>query len=85
MKRPHRVALILGMAALAATSLEAAEIDHPTDETTNSVRVMNNYVAQVRVYAEDSQGRLHKGGPRGVSSTRETGILTGFGDRSGRF
>ena len=60
MKGPYRVALMLGLAALAATSLEAAEIDHPTDEITNGVRVINNYRGLVRVYAEDSQGRLHK-------------------------
>ena len=59
MKGPYRVALMLGLAAFAATLLEAAEIDHPTDEITKSVRVINNYLAQVRVYAEDSQGRLH--------------------------
>ncbi len=59
MKRMNRVALLLGLALVAATSLEAAEIDHPTDEITNSVLVINNYVALVRVYAEDSQGRRH--------------------------
>ena len=59
MRGPYRVALMLGLAALAATSLEAAEIEYPTDEITNSVLVINNYLGQVRVYAEDSQGRLH--------------------------
>ena len=57
MKAPYRVALILGLAAFAATSLEAAEIDHVTDESTNSVRVVNNYLVHVQVYVEDSTGR----------------------------
>ena len=60
MKGPRRMALMLGLAALAATSLEAAEIDHPNDEIANSVRIVNNYGGVVRVYAEDSQGRLYK-------------------------
>ena len=60
MKGPYRVALMLGLAALAATSLEATEIDQPTDDITSSVRVVNNYGGLVRVYVEDSQGRLHK-------------------------
>ena len=59
MKGPYRVALILGLAAFAATSLQAAEIDNVTDEITNSVRVVNNYLAHVQDYVEDSEGRLH--------------------------
>ena len=59
MKGPYRVALMLGLAVFAATSLRAAEIDHPTDEITNSVHVVNNSLSLVRVYAEDSTGRLH--------------------------
>ena len=59
MKASYSMALMLGLAALDATSLEAAEIANPTDEITNSVRVVNSYLTLVRVYAEDAQGRLH--------------------------
>ena len=79
-----RVALMLGLAAFAATSLEAAEIDHPTDEITNSVRVVNNYLAQVRVYVEDSQGRLHTLGRVSRGELKEFEIPAEIGRESFR-
>ena len=71
MRGPYRVALITGLVALAATSLEAAEIDHPTDEITNSVRVVNNSLSRVQVYAEDSKGRLHMLGHVALGELKE--------------
>lgn len=63
MKATYRVALMLGLAVFSATSVEAAEMDPPTDATIDVIRVVNNYGALVRVYAQDSEGRLHKLGP----------------------
>lgn len=60
MKAARSMALILSLAAFGATSLEAAEVTGPNDEINNGVRVVNNYRAMVRVYAEDADGKLHK-------------------------
>ena len=60
MKGLYRAALVFGLVAFATTSLEAAVTDTPADEP---VRVVNNYGEMVRVYAEDSEGRLHHLGP----------------------
>lgn len=57
MNRTHRVALLLGLATLGGTSLEAAVTDGPPF---SGIHVMNNYRAMVRVYAEDAEGRLHR-------------------------
>ena len=60
MKAMHRVALTLGLVAISAGSIEAAETYGPVDEITNEIYVMNNYLAPVRVYAEDASGKLHR-------------------------
>ena len=59
MKGTYRVALMLSMAAFSAASVEAAELNGPNDDATYEVRVVNNFVSSVRVYAQDSEGRLH--------------------------
>jgi hypothetical protein len=59
MKRWNRVALIMGLTALSAVSLEAAETMGPGDELATAVYVVNNYQSDVRVFAEDSAGKLH--------------------------
>jgi hypothetical protein len=72
MKTLIRMALMASLAAFGATSAEAADVTGPGDELTRSdeltrnndvtpaVRVVNNYGDMVRVYAEDSQGHMHK-------------------------
>lgn len=60
MKGLHRVALVMGLVAISAVSIEAAELQGPDDVITTEVYVVNNYLTDVRVFAEDAQGRLHK-------------------------
>ena len=59
MKRTYRVALMLGMAVLGATSVSAAVVTGPDDANTHEIRVVNNYQLPVMVYAQDADGRLH--------------------------
>jgi len=60
MKAAYRMALVLSLAALGATSVEAAPITGPDDEALTGVRVVNNYSDVIRVYAEDATGHLHR-------------------------
>ena len=60
MKAAYRMALVLSLAAMGATSVEAAPITGPDDEAPQAVRVVNNYGDMIRVYAEDAEGHLHK-------------------------
>ena len=62
MRRMYRVALALGFVAANAVSVEAAQTYGTTDEidTDIEVRVMNNHLVPVRVYAEDSEGKLYR-------------------------
>jgi hypothetical protein len=66
MKTLIRMALMTSLAALGATSAEAADVTGPGGElalgtdVTPAVRVVNNYGEMVRVYAEDSEGHMHK-------------------------
>ncbi len=59
MKGMYRVALMLGLVAASAVGVEAAEYQG-SDEITTEIYVMNNHLADVRVFAEDADGRLHK-------------------------
>jgi hypothetical protein len=59
MKGMYRVALMMGLVASSAASVEAAVIDG-TPDATHEIRVVNNYVSPVRVYVQDAQGRLHQ-------------------------
>jgi hypothetical protein len=62
MKGMYRVALMLGLVAATAGSVEAGEIQGPGDEITTEIYVVNNHLADVRVFAEDSEGRLYNMG-----------------------
>lgn len=59
MKGLQRVALMMGLVAMSAVSIEAAEIQGP-DEITTQIYVVNNYLTDVRVFAEDANGKLYK-------------------------
>ena len=62
MKGMYRVALMLGLVAATAVSVEAAEIQGPGDEITTEIFVVNNHLTDVRVFAEDSEGHLYSMG-----------------------
>ena len=59
MKVTYRVALMLGLVAFSAASVEAAEIDAPSNDGARVVNIVNNFLSPVRVYAEDAKGRMH--------------------------
>jgi len=59
MKRMLRVALMVGLVAVPAGSVEAAVDYDPGDVFSNEVHVVNNSMGVVRVYAEDAFGRMH--------------------------
>ncbi len=56
----YGAALMLGLLAHSAVSVEAAELRSAGDEVTTPIAVVNDYTTQVRVYVEDSEGRLHR-------------------------
>ena len=56
----YGAALMLGLLAFSAVSVEAAELSGPGDEVSNEIIVVNDYTSLVRVYVEDSEGRLHQ-------------------------
>lgn len=56
MKGMTRVALMLALAAATAGPVDAAEPDTRND---TEIYVVNNHLADVRVFAEDAEGRLH--------------------------
>lgn len=60
MKGMYRVALMLGLVAFSAVSVDAAELTETDDPTAHEIRVVNNYQTTVRVYAEDAEGKLHQ-------------------------
>lgn len=60
MKGMKRVALMLALALVGTTTgLQAATVDGK-DGGTHEIRVVNNYQAPVRVYAQDADGKLHQ-------------------------
>ena len=59
MKGMFRVAMMLGLVAASAVHVEAAEYEGFKDEITTEIYVMNNHLADVRVFAEDVDGRQH--------------------------
>ena len=59
MKGMYRVALMLGLVAVSAVNVEAAEYQGSDDEITTEIYVMNNHLSDVRVFAEDAEGKLH--------------------------
>ena len=60
MNRKFGTTVMLGLVALSAVSVEAAEPRDPGDEASNSIVVVNDYVTPVHVYVEDSEGFLHR-------------------------
>jgi hypothetical protein len=56
MKGMTRVALMMALAAAAAAPVQATETD---DRNDTEIYVVNNYLADVRVYVEDAKGKLH--------------------------
>lgn len=59
MKGMIRVALMAGLVAVSATSVQAVEVRDDDDRYETAVYVVNNHRTDVRVYAEDAEGRLH--------------------------
>lgn len=59
MKGMYRVALMMGLVAVSAVSVEAAELQGPDAEITTEIYVVNNHLSDVRVFAEDAEGKLH--------------------------
>ena len=57
MKGMNRVALVLGLVACSAVSVEAGELSGPGDEVSSEIVVANDYRTHVLVYVEDSEGR----------------------------
>lgn len=55
----NRVALMLGLVVASAANVQAAEYQGSVDEIRTEIYVMNNHLSDVRVYAEDAEGRLH--------------------------
>ena len=70
MKGMTRVALMLALAAVTAAPATAAE---PEARNDTEIYVVNNHLADVRVFAEDAEGRLHSLGrvARGQLRTME--------------
>ena len=70
MKGMTRVALMLALAAVTAAPATAVE---PEARNDTEIYVVNNHLADVRVFAEDSEGRLHSLGrvARGQLRTME--------------
>ena len=58
-KSIYRAALMLGLTAFSATSLEGADVDPRTDDEARQVNVAHNCASPVRVFALDANGRLH--------------------------
>ncbi len=59
MKRIYGAAIMMGLVALSAASVEAAQLRGPRDDVRNEIIVVNDYVTPVRVFVEDSDGSLH--------------------------
>lgn len=59
MKWMMRVALMVGLVAVSAASVQAVEVRSDDDRYDTAVYVVNNHLTDVRVYAEDANGRLH--------------------------
>jgi hypothetical protein len=67
MKGMSRVALMLGLVAVSAGSIQAAEVRDADDRIDTDIYVVNNHLTDVRVFAEGADGQLYKLGrvPRG--------------------
>jgi len=54
------MALLMGLVAMPAAPLDAAQARTTADEAETEVFVINNHLVDVRVFAEDADGKLHK-------------------------
>ena len=59
MKGMTRVALMMALVAATAAPISASETSEPEVRKDTEIYVMNNHLSDVRVYAEDAEGRLH--------------------------
>ena len=73
MKRMSGVAMLLGLIAMSATSVEAADLNGPGDEAGSRIVVVNHSTTPVRVFLQDAEGGLHPLGSveRGEAKTLE--------------
>jgi hypothetical protein len=55
-----RVFLTAAMIAMSATVAQAADTAGPADDQGPEIYVVNNHLVDVRVFAEDADGKLHK-------------------------
>lgn len=60
MRGLSRVAILMGLVAMTAAPLDAAQTSSTIDEAETEVFVINNHLVDVRVFAEDADGKLHK-------------------------
>ena len=60
MRGLSRMAFLMGLVAMTAAPLNAAQAGTTADETETEVFVINNHLVDVRVFAEDADGKLHK-------------------------
>lgn len=60
MRGLNRVALLLGLVAMTAAPLHAAPTWTSTDDPETEIFVINNHLVDVRVFAEDANGKLYK-------------------------
>ena len=61
MRSAYRLAVMAGLVAFSPASLEAADVAGPADPPDGgAVRVINNYIAPVKVYVEDADGKVHE-------------------------
>ena len=60
MKGLSRMAFLMGLVAMTAAPLDAAQAWTAAEETEMEVFVINNHLVDVRVFAEDADGKLHK-------------------------
>ena len=74
MKKTFGAAVVSGLVALSAVSVEAAIPSEPADAMANQIVVVNESTTPVRVYVEDSEGHLYELGnlERGEAKTFET-------------
>ena len=59
-KRIFGAAITMGLVALSAVSVEAAQLRDSGDKVTSDIVVVNDYSTSVRVYVEDSEGSVYR-------------------------
>jgi hypothetical protein len=59
MKRMTRVALMMALAAGVVAPVQAAQTNTTDDRSETDIYVVNNHLADVRIFVEDANGKLH--------------------------